>query len=186
MKNIFCLFLFSLIIVLGCKKDPSPPITPIKPTHLTDLGTIAFKRNGINLTMKGNLYLLPGETFQIISIYRKILQTPSLEERISMSRIPYDIGKYNLHYFLSSNGISGKPTARLSWTIELDQPVAQLKSTDLFPDDFIEVLEIDTIAKTVEGRFQLHLNNVDNLDLSEFNLPDSVYITAGVFYLKTE
>jgi hypothetical protein len=91
-----------------------------------------------------------------------------------------------LYNFPTSNFGEAKPNSILSWTIELDQPVAHLRSTDLYPDDFIEVIEIDTIAKTVEGRFQLHLNNVKNFDLSEFNLPDSVYVTEGAFYLKTE
>ncbi|MEY3238676.1 MAG: hypothetical protein RIR11_114 [Bacteroidota bacterium] len=186
MKNIFSLFLFSLVIILGCKKDPAPLITPVEPTHLTDLGTIAFKKNNMGIVMSATISYSGNKIFHMQTGYRKILQTPSLEEKFSITRIPYSIGKYKLYNFPTSNFGEAKPNSILSWTIELDQPVAHLRSTDLYPDDFIEVIEIDTIAKTVEGRFQLHLNNVKNFDLSEFNLPDSVYVTEGAFYLKTE
>jgi hypothetical protein len=77
------------------------------------------------------------------------------------------------------------PFGNIYWSVE-DVVVGKLQTVDRFPDDYIEVIEADTVAKTVEGRFQFHLINIESQYLEEYGLPDSLNITEGVFYLKLQ
>lgn len=181
--------LFSVLttlIIAGCTKE-NPIVTPdpVEPIHLIGLDSMMFKRNGVIVKIKGNGYKL-SSPLNLCGIYSKerIIAGQSLAEQISIRNIPRQKGKYSIGPY-ALLGATTVPSVFLFWSVE-DVIVGQLESVDSFPDDYIEVIEADTVAKTVEGRFQFHLINKESTHLQEYGLPDSLNITEGVFYLKLQ
>lgn len=184
MNKLFLILLFNLSIFWGCTKD-TPIVTPapVEPTHLIGLDSIMFKRNGQVIKTKGNVSYFNNVVYSVVAS-KRIVGGHSLAELLSIQKIPINKGIYKIGNF-DPWGTNPMPFGNIYWSVE-DVVVGKLQTVDRFPDDYIEVIEADTVAKTVEGRFQFHLINIESQYLEEYGLPDSLNITEGVFYLKLQ
>jgi hypothetical protein len=180
------LLLAVLLFFSACKKDE--PLPPAEPQHLIELGKIACTIGDKKSIYFGSLNMVSNRSHFSLSTGFTFAYPPNIDETLAFAYIPLKVGKHPIHSFPTSNFGTPRAIAILDWTIEIDQPVAQLKTTDDYPDDFIEVVRLDTINKVVEGRFQFHLKNMDNDNphLATFNLPSEMYVSEGVFHLKVE
>jgi hypothetical protein len=181
MKNLN-LLLICIFIFLSCKKESSV-VEPPPPQYLIELGKVSMKRNGLLWEQTFNAYLNTNtqNEFSLDAIVRR--GSSDVRENFIISDIPLSIGKYQFEektilYNSLVNGLS-------IWVLDFDQVIGTLECTGENPNDFIEVVRYDSIARTVEGRFQMHLYHDGPPDL-EWNLPDSLIITEGLFHLKLQ
>jgi hypothetical protein len=186
MKNLkymaYIVSFLAIALFIHCNKETViPPVAPPEPVHLTELGKMEVLRDGKPVKTNAHLYF-DGEKCEISTALR-IVGGTSLAEGITIEEISFSEGKYDIFKYVYPD--DGKPHARLFWSV-IDELIGVLRSTDDFSEDYIEIIKADTVNKTIEGRFQFHLKNVDGTDLSPYGMPDSLYFSEGVFYLKAE
>ena len=179
---IYLLPFLAITLFSQCDKEPvTPPVDPPETVHLTELGKMEVLRDGI--PVKTNAYLFfVGDKCEISTASRIVCGT-SLAEGFTIEEIAFSEGRYDIFKHVYPD--DGHPHARLFWSV-IDELVGVLRSTDDYPEDYIEIIKADTVNKTIEGRFQFHLKNVDGTDLSPYGLPDSLHFSEGVFYLKAQ
>jgi hypothetical protein len=155
---------------------------------LIELGKVACKLGDKKVETNGSINMFVDRGLFVFSNQLSYAYPPNIDEELTISRVPLAVGKHPLHNFPTNNFNQPRAIAILNWTIEIDQPVGDLQTTDDYPDDFIEVVRLDTVNKVVEGRFQFHLKNMDtdNPHLATFKLPSEMYVSEGVFHLKVE
>ncbi|MBK7937311.1 MAG: hypothetical protein IPJ82_09570 [Lewinellaceae bacterium] len=68
---------------------------------------------------------------------------------------------------------------------DYDQPIGDFLIDTTRNDHFIEVIKYDSIARTVEGRFQVFLKKEPS-NTQWPGIPDSIFLTEGKFHLKIQ
>ena len=179
---VYLISFLTISLFWQCDKETVvPPVDPPETTHLTELGKIEVLRDG--KTLKTNAFLYIDSDKCEISTASRIVGGVSLAESINMEGLLFSEGKYEISKYNFPD--NGGTHVWLFWSV-IDELVGVLRSTDDYPEDYIEIIKADTVNKTIEGRFQFHLKNVDGTDLSPYGMPDSLYFSEGVFYLKAE
>jgi hypothetical protein len=182
MKNY--ILLFTVLILLGCKKDNGIIIQP-PPVHIDSsvcqLGLIRFVKNGdIVSTQIDSIFYAFHDHIQdsvfAVSVYTEL--QPLIVEEFYMGQMPFKVGKSNLtlHTFNTKNAITFA-----SITVDHDQG-AGWYIPDTTKMNTIEVIKIDREKQTIQGRFQATLVS-EKPPLFTF-LQDTLRISDGVFHLK--
>jgi hypothetical protein len=184
MKNILIISLLIIGFLQGsCKKEDEVIQAPV-PTPLIQLGKVSYKNNGQTITKEYVCNRPDGypNGFCFILINNK-RSGSGLAETFDLSNIPLKQGKYEIFDSSPSSIFGNKPYVSSAWAVDEDQSTAFLSSSTKYPSDFVEVVRYDSIQNIIEGRFEVHLESLYNTD-PNWNIPDSMHITEGVFHIK--
>ena len=192
MKNIF--FIIALLsIFANCKKNQPPidiPDAPIDTTQtpvdtpIIELGKSFVLKNNVQWSVPFKCTYYRKDT--LFRIDADILHSNLIEEHFMLRDIPFRAGRYPIEFFPSLEGLNnGIPESFFSYTYEFDQPIGDFLVDTTRTDHFIEVIRYDSIAKTVEGRFQVFLGKKPT-SVPFAGVPDSIFMTEGKFHLKIQ
>lgn len=178
------LFAFiALVILSNCTKqqDGGQPTDPVDTTiyiPVINFGNGSFRKNGSLWTYSFEAWEYKSDSsFQIRSEING-----NIAEYFSIRDIPLLKGKYELEFRTVINGLNNIPEPLFSYYVDGDQPGGSYNLDTIRSDHFLEILHVDTLARTVEGRFQIFLRlKPRNYNLP--GLPDTLSITDGRFYL---
>lgn len=193
MKNL--LFAITLLsIMANCKKNQPPvdiiddPVDSVQNPineEIIELGKVFVLKNEIEWSVPfyAKYYKNPPGRFFLNG---RILHSNLVSENLSIRDIPCSVGKFPIQYFPSLSGINnGIPDANFVMMYEYDQPIGDFLVDTTRTDHFVEVIRYDSVAKTVEGRFQVFLGKYSK-NIPFPGVPDSVFMTEGKFHLKIE
>ena len=186
MKLPLIFYFCSLFLFLSCKKQDdsnisTPVIAPNAP--LISLNSVRFVENGetvvhgyrkaiyyFDTTTQDTTFLLTFGRFVSSNIYLNY----------SFNHIRFAEDKYQMKRLQLNEK---KPTALASLTVDGDQG-AGLYVIDSTAINEFEIVKIDRVNETIQGRFQVHLVN---LYTSQFSFQsDTLHITDGVFNVPYE
>ena len=192
MKYIF-FAITMLFLTVKCKKNQSLVNLPIEPidtvkvpvdSFIIELGKAFVLKNGIpwNAPFESWYHKNTRSRFQI----RAKITSPSLRsESLFLHDVPCKIGKYPIEFYAFQNGNNQIPDCIFIIMQDYDQPVGDYMVDTTRTDHFMEVIRYDSVARTVEGRFQVFLGKKP-VDVPWPGAPDSVLFTQGKFHLKVQ
>ncbi|GAB4487158.1 MAG: hypothetical protein OHK0019_01830 [Saprospiraceae bacterium] len=186
MKNL--LFAMALLsIMANCKKNQSPVDIIIEDpidTPIIELGKSFVLKNGTIWEIPFHAWYYRTDT--LFQFRAKILHSNLVSENFFIRDIPCEAGKYPIEFFPSLSGLNnGRPESAFIMMYEYDQPIGDFVVDTTRTDHFVEVIRYDSVAKTVEGRFQVFLGKKPT-NVPFPGVPDSIFMTEGKFHLKIE
>ena len=187
MKNAL-FFLFLSVILLQCKKDSGQDSIPDPPEYVPvlPLGQAGVLKNGVVWEVPFNAWYYTGVNAHARCFIRaKILYPNLISESLFLEDIPCKEGVYPMEYFTLSNFNNYTPEVFFTMISEFDQPIGDFKIDTMRNDHYVEVLRYDSVAHTIEGRFQMFLKK-RQMTLQWPGVPDSIYFTEGKFHLQLE
>jgi hypothetical protein len=111
-----------------------------------------------------------------------------LGEQLFILDIPLQSRKYPVDPL--SNGSYGDNICYGSYGLSYDGDIGigVAVTNQNFVNDYVEVIRYDSVAGTIEGRFDLHLVFVREIDpgWDFLNIPDTIHMSEGRFHLKIE
>lgn len=190
-KTVFGLAILCIIpCIFSCRKETVQP-NPVNPPsnvdtarHIIELGRVAVMRDSNAWIVNWNATINPlrPESFYLNT---KNYPAPGLSESLSFSDIPLKTGKYEIEIQKNSNEGNLIPSVSMGWVLDGDQVLGGLSTDTTKVDNYFEVIHYDSLAQTVEGRFEVFLiNHWASTNSSIYPLPDSLALTQGKFYLK--
>jgi hypothetical protein len=192
MKNIL-LVIAMLLFLANCKKNQPPVDIPDDPTDsiqnpidtpIIELGKSFVLKNGVQWDVSLNAKYYRGDTLFILR--GKILHPNLVSENFFIRDIPFKHGKYEIEFFPYLEGFNNAvPESAFTMMYEYDQPIGDFLVDTTRSDHFIELIRYDSVAKTVEGRFQVFLGKKPT-NVPFPGVPDSIFMTEGRFHLKIE
>ncbi|MCB9356326.1 MAG: hypothetical protein H6575_17310 [Lewinellaceae bacterium] len=185
MKNAL-FFLFLSFILLQCKKDSGQDSIPDPPVHVPvlPLGQAGVLKNGVAWEVPFDAWY-HADTHERCQLRAKILYPNLISESLFLEDIPCKEGVYPVEYYTSSNFRNYIPDVFFTMISEFDQPIGDFKIDTMRNDHYVEVLRYDSVAHTIEGRFQMFLKK-RQMTLQWPGVPDSIYFTEGKFHLQLE
>jgi hypothetical protein len=179
--QLFYGLLFALIAI-SCGKETAVPEEPIVVPEppIIELGRIRFMRDNEKIDYLGRIVNVADSTL-LFATYGRVVAGFALTEKVIVSGIPNKLGKHRIRI---PNLYNEWPSGGVYFSI-YDELVGVIESTDNYPDDYVEILKIDEVTGAVQGKFQFHGKNFGN-PLSQYQQPDSLYISEGVFHLKPQ
>ena len=193
MRHLLFAALFLAGLLPNCKKEqiiiktPEPidtivPIDTIK--HIIDFGQSSVLKNSILWDVPYRAYYeyLTRKRFS----FRASKQYSSgLRETAFITDIPLAVGRHSVRMVRSfgdfNNGVADGGYTMANY----DEGIGNFYPDSTRNDNYIEVLRFDTITNQVEGRFQLFMGK-DGGPSTVPDVPDSVFLTEGKFYLKLQ
>jgi len=100
-------------------------------------------------------------------------------ENLNISYLPIDVGKYLLHKGTPNYGL---PRAGYARKLSDGDVLGAYYRPDTDGESWVEITQIDTIAKTVSGKFDINFKIGDQY--LDKGFPASVRFSNGVFDLK--
>jgi hypothetical protein len=189
MKNSRKFFiLLALLILVQCKPDTE--VVPTDPvyTPVIELGKISMKKNGVFEEQTDYFCKQIEEPPHTLVIKKKNPDLISLGERLHIFDVPLQPGKYPFDALY--NGPYGDNICYGSYGLSYDGDihVGLAVTNQSFVNDYVEVVRYDSVAGTIEGRFDLHLVFLDEIDpgWDFLNIPDTIHMSEGRFHLKIE
>jgi len=181
-----------VLILANCGKnqssigEPGPPVDttqmPID-TPIIKLGEGYVLKNGITWNAPFEAWYY--QTNNLFQIWVEITYPNYRGEHLFITDIPCNKGKYpieNWAHLIPRNQI---PNCFLRVTQDFDQGIGSFSTDTTRNDHFIEVIKYDSIARTVEGRFQVFLKKEPS-NTQWPGVPDSIFLTEGKFHLKIQ
>lgn len=194
MKHLFFAALFLVALLSNCKKEQliiktPQPIDTIKPIdtvhHIIGLGQGSALNNGMDWSARFMAYYYGTNgksTFQLRA--KKSYLNSGLEESLFIQDIDFAIGIQNIQGWTTTNLGNSIPESAFAMS-NYDEGIGNFYPDTTRMDNFIEVLRFDTVANEVEGRFQVFMGKYGGPSTLP-GVPDSVFLTAGKFYLKIQ
>ena len=191
------ILIITTILLLGhaCQKEQTP-ITPVTKnpidtlTSTTDtlddiieLGKCTCLKNGVLLSFNAQTvyYTEDKQVFVISTNYRD----PYLRGYgCSVYDIPAKKGIYSLEAYNHWYEVDYIPQMVLFVDQDYDQLIGTYKIDSTRNDHFIEVVSIDSIAGTVQGRFQFFTKEKNGNGPNSWGLDPKINLTEGKFHLK--
>ncbi|MEZ4967368.1 MAG: hypothetical protein R2791_19160 [Saprospiraceae bacterium] len=185
MKNAL-FFLFLSFILLQCKKDSGQDSIPDPPEYVPvlPLGQADVLKNGVVWEAPFDARYYTG-TYERCYLKAKILHPNLIGESFFLKDIPCKAGTYQVEYYTLSNFGNFIPESFFSMISEFDQPIGDFDIDTTRSDHYVEVLRYDSVARTIEGRFQMFLKK-EPMAAQWPGVPDSIYLTEGKFHLQLE
>jgi hypothetical protein len=192
MKNI--LFIIAMLSILAnCKKNQPPidiPDDPIDTTQnpidtpIIELGKSFVLKNGVQWNVPFNAWYHTN-THARFRVSAKVTHSNLIQESYFLQDIPAKIGRYAIEYKTPQNYGNYIPESTFIMMYEYDQPIGDFMVDTTRSDHFVEVIRYDSVAKTVEGRFQVFLGKKPT-NVPFPGVPDSIFMTEGRFHLKIQ
>ena len=152
------------------------------PIHVIDLGKGFTLKNKKTWEASFNAwYYSEKKEFLIAAKY----ENSKISESMTVSHIPCRLGKFPVEFLTVKNFYNQTPEIFFSMMYEYDQPMGFFFADTTRNDQFIEVIHLDTIGNTVEGRFQIFLGK-DPMSTDWPGVPDSIFFTEGRFHLRIQ
>lgn len=162
----------------------STPIdTPPVSTHIIELGKGFALNNGIAWSPPF-IAAYHFNTTARFSLGAKIIHDYLSNESFGIRDIPCAVGKFPIEYPKGFDDLHNLiPEAFFSYIRDYDTPVGDFRPDTTRTDHFIEIIRYDSVAQTVEGRFQVFLKKLP-MNTWWPNIPDTIALTEGRFHLK--
>lgn len=187
------------ILLLGnaCQKEQSP-ITPViknpvdtipSPTDtlkdIIELGKCTCLKNDKFWSPEANTAYHPDR--KDVFLISAGLTDPNLRTiHFTVGDIPSKKGKYNIEYFKSWDAVNFIPQMVVYAAQDYDQLIGTYRIDTTRTDHFIEVVSFDSIAGTVQGRFQFFTFDKNVTSPSGWGLDPKINLTEGKFHLKLQ
>ena len=183
-------FISALVLFVACKKDEpiSEPIVVMVPPVI-ELGKSSMLKDGqqwsIPLTARWFKSFNGIQTLSIIG--KRYLSNGLIEETIAFVDVMPQKGKFLFSCSCDQQSIAvdGIPEVLISWIVDEDQLAGTMKIDTTKTGNYIEIIKYDSVARTIEGQFQVHMKNRSSGPLP-WSLPNEVFISEGKFNLKIE
>ena len=192
MKNI--LSIIAMLFIWAIYKKNKPPIDipddPIDTTQnpidtpIIELGKSFVLKNGVSWDVPLSAWYQSNANDKF-RLRAKIVYSNLQSESFSIYLIPCLPGVYPLEYFALGNFSNQIPEAVFVMMYEYDQPIGDFMVDTTRTDHFVEVIRYDSVAKTVEGHFQVFLGKKPT-SVPFPGVPDSIFLTEGKFHLKIQ
>ena len=184
MKTQISIILLCTAALCSCSRpdmeDPSEPYQPI-----IELGKVAMDRDSLpwTATFEGVYTNAPGNS--AFSCFAETFGSNGILEIVGLADIPTKVGIYRFgktpDWFLPL-----VPKAQIAWSIDGDQFLGMVSAdSTYYEDNRVEVVRYDSVAHTVEGRFQVRLRTISGTP-GAYGLPEQISLTNGRFHLKIE
>jgi hypothetical protein len=189
MKNSRKFFiLLALLNLVQCKPDTEVlPTDPVY-TPVIELGKISMKKNGVFEERTDFICKQLEEPPHTLFIKKKNPDLIGLGEMFSIFDIPLQSGKYPVDPYY--NGSYGDNISHGSYGLSYDGDIGigLAVTNQSFVNDYVEVIRYDSVAGTIEGRFDFHMVFVFEIDpgWDFLNIPDTIHMSEGRFHLKIE
>ncbi len=95
-------------------------------------------------------------------------------------------GKYPINFYKTKDRLNGVQVALYALRHELDQPTGDFDIDTTRADHWVEILRYDSLTRTVEGRFEMHLLRDPSIKPIIRDVPDKIDFTDGKFHLVIE
>ncbi|MFZ4477970.1 MAG: hypothetical protein ACOYPR_22435 [Saprospiraceae bacterium] len=187
------------ILLLGnaCQKEQSP-ITPVtthpidtipSPTDtlkdIIELGKCTCLKNDKFWSPKANTAYHPDRK-DVFMIDAGLTDPNFRTFYFSVSDIPTKKGKYNIEYYKTWYEVDFIPQMAVFVSQDYDQLIGTYRIDTTRTDHFIEVVSFDSIAGTVQGRFQFFTFDKNVTSPSGWGLDPKINLTEGKFHLKLQ
>jgi len=175
----------------NCEKNNSPVDVPDDPidttqtpidTSIIGLGKGFVLKNGTSWAAPFKAWY-HANTHSRLQVRAEITSASLRSESLFLHDIPCEVGKHPVEYYALKNFNNRVPEVALMQ--DYDQPIGDFLADTTRSDHFLEVLRYDSIAKTVECRFQVFLGKKPT-NVPWPGVPDSIFLTEGRFHLKIE
>ncbi|MCC7504299.1 MAG: hypothetical protein IT259_03315 [Saprospiraceae bacterium] len=184
MKTQISILLLCTAVLCSCSRpdmeDPSEPYQPI-----IELGKVAMDRDSLPWTANFTCEYTYAPETSAFSFYVEKFRQNNILEIIGFDDIPTQPGMYHFGKTLSW-AIPLIPKVAIAWSIDGDQFLGMVSAdSTYYEDNRVEVVRYDSVAHTVEGRFQVRLRTISGTP-GAYGLPEQISLTNGRFHLKIE
>jgi hypothetical protein len=184
---IFCTLTLALF---SCRKNEEPMVTvpddtiPIVDTIKTALGLVEYYSNDTYVSDTSSCIMYYHNYVKNFYMYFTVRQNlpPNINASTTFHNLPFKEGKYPLKRDNNVSAHNGLPSFFSGITVDGDQYAGQYY-LDTTRTAFLEIVELDTVAQTVKGRFELTMFKDERL-LNYNSLVDTVKVRDGRFYLR--
>jgi len=187
MKLIFC-FLSLLFFMGQCRKEASVEPVPANPKDTlipVKYGLTALK-DGLQWEASATAtYYQSGIGKHLRLVFLRKINN-DITERLHIEDIASSAGTYPIERVTKASQIKNFiPNSFFSIYLDEEQPVGHFFPDTTRRDHFIQIIQFDSVAQTVRGRFQVFMGIVA-FDPLWTNHPDSVLFTKGEFFVKIQ
>ncbi len=184
MKTHLCIFFLFIAALLSCSRaEIEAPEAPYQP--VIELGHVAMDRDSQAWTAGFTCAYTYAPETSAFSFYAETYRQNNILEIISFDDIPTQTGIYHFGKTLIW-AVPLIPKTLISWSIDGDQLLGMLSAdSTYYQDNRVEVIRYDSVAHTVEGRFQVRLRTFYGTPAA-YGLPEEISLTNGRFHLKLE
>lgn len=187
-----------IILLLGdsCQKE-NTPITPVTKnpvdtlTSTTDtlndiieLGKCTCLKNNENWFLTVDSWYYPNHK-DVFKMYANFTNPYMRSFTVFIEDIPTKKGKYSIEAYNFNNN-NFVPQIVLLVTQDNDQLIGNYYADATRNDHFIEVVSFDSIAGTVQGRFQFFTKEKNVTGPNSWDLDPKINLTEGKFHLKLQ
>jgi hypothetical protein len=188
LRFIPCFFIALLLLGEACKKEQVPNLATNPTDTIPDiigLGECTCIKNDVHWSPKAYAAYHPDRKDVFImdaGSTNRYLRSFS----ITVSDIPTKKGKYNIEFYKTWDVIDFIPQMAIFVSQDYDQLIGTYSIDTTRNDHFIEVVSFDSIAGTVQGRFQFFTKEKHGNAPNSWGLEPKINLTEGKFHLKLQ